>query len=109
MVFRRSYNRRVVDHEASDQDVATAHSSCLILFLELLHYALDICSHGPTPGGGWGKPRKLAAFFFFLLLHTRDLLYRQKRQCNENITDCGGKVPCFCQLTIPAVWLYSRG
>ena len=64
MVFRRSYNRRVVDHEASDQGAATAHSSCLILFLELLHYALDICSHGFTPGGR-GKPRKLAAFFTF--------------------------------------------
>ena len=91
MVFKRSYNRRVVDNEASDQDVATAHSLCLILFLELLHYALGVCSHGPPPGEGHGpppgeghgpppgegggKPRKLAAF---LLLHTRDLLYRQK-------------------------------
>ena len=54
------HNRRVVDHEASDQGVATAHSSCLILFFELLHYALDICSHGPNPGGGWGKAAEIS-------------------------------------------------
>ena len=67
MLFKRSYNRRVVDHEASDQDVATAHSSCLILFLELLHYALDICSHGPNPGGGWGKAAEISGVFYFCI------------------------------------------
>ena len=37
------------------------------------------------------------------------VIYRQKRRINENITDCGVKLPWFYQLTVPAVWGYSRG
>ena len=35
-------------------------------------------------------------------------LYRQKGQCNKMITECGGKVAWFNQLTVPALLGKSR-
>ena len=52
----------------------------------------------------------------FLLLHcprsARDVLYMQKRLCNENITDCGGKTAVVLPADCPrseGVGLCSRG
>ena len=36
------------------------------------------------------------------------VLYRQTGQCNE-IVECGGKLSCFYQLTVPAVWGLKLG
>ena len=73
-------------------------------------YALVICNHGPPlPGEGRGIAVEMSGVFTFALSpqcggNTRDLCYiGKKRRCNENITDCGGKLPWFYQLTVPAV------
>ena len=64
--------------------------------LDSLCNALVICNHAPPPpppeGGAGVKP----CFYFLIVPAVRGkcqgfVLYRPQWQCNENITDCGGK------------------
>ena len=66
------------------------------LFLEQpIHiYALVICNHGPPPPEGGQEFSR--CFYFLIVPAVRGkcqgfVLYRQTWQCNENITDYGGK------------------
>ena len=80
-------------------------------------YALVICNYGPQSRGRAGDSRGNVRCFYFCIVpavrgkYPGFVLYRQKRQCNENITDCGGKLLWFYQLTVLSRQCggYSRG
>ena len=60
-------------------------------------YALFICNHGPQPQRREGDSRGKVLCIYFSIVpavlrkYQGFVLYRQIWQCNENITDCGGK------------------
>ena len=61
-----------------------------------------------APGGGRGIAVEMSGVYFFSGL----CVIQAKRQCNENITDCRGKLPWFYQQTVPVhpqCEGYSRG
>ena len=90
---------------------APSNTETTVMATMVHNNALVICNHGPpTPRGRTGDSRGNERCFYFCIVpavwgkYQGFVLYRQKRGCNENITDCGGKLPWFYQLTVPAVW-----